>query len=74
MAFARVASLTRTVPMGNMRDLLVRGGIPFTELMEPPDSTASATDVEEDEEEEVPFPPRSHIQGTDWEDHFEYLQ
>ena len=29
---------------------------------------------EEAEEEEVPLPPRSHIQGTDWEDHFEYPQ
>ena len=28
VAFARVASLTRMVPMGNMRDLLVRGGNP----------------------------------------------
>jgi hypothetical protein len=29
---------------------------------------------EEEEEEMTPFPPRSHIRGTDWEDHFEYPQ
>ena len=29
---------------------------------------------EEEEEEEGPFPPRRHIQGTDWEDHVEYQQ
>jgi hypothetical protein len=69
MAFSRVASLTRTVPLGNLKGLLVRGGItwvPFTEPLEPPDSTAVATDVEE---EEVPFPPRRRSHS-----HFEYPQ
>ena len=35
MAFSRVPSLTRAVLIGNLKDLLARGGIPWVPLTEP---------------------------------------